>query len=120
MAANSNRGLSDRCSKEAEEATAIKLQSPFLSLCCEVCHANGGDRYFNRGKLDYPNQATSKASKKYVKAMKALKVCFRRRSIYFFASADIRERTSSHPQTISTNNSSICYKRSSCMTPKAG
>ncbi|KAL8880575.1 MAG: hypothetical protein Q9198_002048, partial [Flavoplaca austrocitrina] len=29
--------------------------------------------YFNRGKLDYPNQATSKASKKYVKAMKTLK-----------------------------------------------
>lgn len=82
MAANSNQGLSDRCSKEAEEATAIKLQSPFLSLCCEVCHANGGDRYFNRGKLDYPNQATSKASKKYVKAMKALKVCFPQRSIY--------------------------------------
>lgn len=31
-------------------------------------------RYFNRGKLDYPNHDTSKASKKYVKAMKSLSV----------------------------------------------
>lgn len=32
-------------------------------------------RFFTRGlKLDYPNQETSKASKKYVRAMKALPV----------------------------------------------
>ena len=33
-------------------------------------------RFFARGlKLDYPNQETSKASKKYVRAMKSLPVC---------------------------------------------
>ena len=32
-------------------------------------------RFFTRGlKLDYPNQETSKASKKYVRAMKSLPV----------------------------------------------
>ena len=32
-------------------------------------------RFFTRGlKLDYPNQETSKASKKYVRAMKTLPV----------------------------------------------
>ncbi|KAL9632167.1 MAG: hypothetical protein Q9204_003903 [Flavoplaca sp. TL-2023a] len=36
-------------------------------------NGNQAAKYFNRGKLDYPNQATSKASKKYVKAMKTLK-----------------------------------------------
>ncbi|PGH06094.1 CMGC/CLK protein kinase [Helicocarpus griseus UAMH5409] len=34
--------------------------------------ANSAAKYFNRGKLDYPNQETSKASKKYVRAMKPL------------------------------------------------
>ena len=33
-------------------------------------------RFFTRGlKLDYPNPESSKASRKYVKGMKALKVC---------------------------------------------
>lgn len=32
-------------------------------------------RYFRGSKLDYPNNETSKASKKYVKAMKPLPVC---------------------------------------------
>ncbi|KAL8764844.1 MAG: hypothetical protein Q9209_007855 [Squamulea sp. 1 TL-2023] len=36
-------------------------------------NGNQAAKYFNRGKLDYPNHETSKASKKYVKAMKALK-----------------------------------------------
>ena len=31
-------------------------------------------RYFNRNKLDYPNNETTRASRKYVKAMKALTV----------------------------------------------
>ncbi|KAI4176623.1 MAG: hypothetical protein LQ343_000914 [Gyalolechia ehrenbergii] len=35
-------------------------------------NGNQAAKYFNRGKLDYPNHDTSKASKKYVKAMKPL------------------------------------------------
>lgn len=35
---------------------------------------NSASKFFNRGKLDYPNTETSKASKKYVKAMKHLHV----------------------------------------------
>ncbi|KAL8654438.1 MAG: hypothetical protein Q9210_001506 [Variospora velana] len=35
-------------------------------------NGNQAAKYFNRGKLDYPNHDTSKASKKYVKAMKSL------------------------------------------------
>lgn len=31
-------------------------------------------RYFNRGKLDYPNTDTTRASRKYVRAMKQLSV----------------------------------------------
>ena len=38
-----------------------------LTLCC--------NSFFKGNKLDYPNQDTSKASKKYVKAMKHLSVC---------------------------------------------
>lgn len=36
-------------------------------------HADSG-RYFNRNKLDYPNEETTRASRKYVKAMKQLTV----------------------------------------------
>ncbi|KAL8970985.1 MAG: hypothetical protein Q9183_001270 [Haloplaca sp. 2 TL-2023] len=35
-------------------------------------NSNSASKYFLRGKLDYPNHETSKASKKYVKAMKPL------------------------------------------------
>ncbi|KAL8664250.1 MAG: hypothetical protein Q9202_003200 [Teloschistes flavicans] len=35
-------------------------------------HMNQATKYFNRGKLDYPNNDTAKASKKYVRAMKTL------------------------------------------------
>ncbi|KAL8687349.1 MAG: hypothetical protein Q9218_006455 [Villophora microphyllina] len=35
-------------------------------------HGNQAAKYFNRGKLDYPSNDTSKASKKYVRAMKSL------------------------------------------------
>ncbi|KAJ9616331.1 serine threonine protein kinase CMGC group [Cladophialophora chaetospira] len=35
-------------------------------------NANSAAKFFNRGKLEYPNQETSKASRKYVKAMKHL------------------------------------------------
>ncbi|KAM5475355.1 serine threonine protein kinase CMGC group [Microsporum audouinii] len=34
--------------------------------------ANSAAKYFNRTKLDYPNEETSRASRKYVKAMKQL------------------------------------------------
>ncbi|EFR04247.1 CMGC/CLK protein kinase [Nannizzia gypsea CBS 118893] len=34
--------------------------------------ANSAAKYFNRTKLDYPNEDTSRASRKYVKAMKQL------------------------------------------------
>jgi dual-specificity kinase len=37
-------------------------------------NANPAAKFFNRGKLDYPNNETSKASRKYVKAMKHLNV----------------------------------------------
>ncbi|KIV82778.1 hypothetical protein, variant [Exophiala sideris] len=35
-------------------------------------NANTAAKFFNRGKLEYPNNETSKASRKYVKAMKPL------------------------------------------------
>lgn len=37
-------------------------------------NANSAAKFFVRNKLDYPNNETSKASKKYVKAMKHLHV----------------------------------------------
>lgn len=37
-------------------------------------NANTAAKFFNRGKLEYPNNETSKASRKYVKAMKPLHV----------------------------------------------
>lgn len=36
--------------------------------------SNSAHKFFGKGKLDYPNQETSKASRKYVKAMKHLQV----------------------------------------------
>ncbi|CAL5867051.1 uncharacterized protein PFLUO_LOCUS1263 [Penicillium psychrofluorescens] len=35
-------------------------------------HTNSAAKYFNRSKLDYPNNETTRASRKYVRAMKAL------------------------------------------------
>lgn len=37
--------------------------------------SNSAAKFFNRSKLDYPNNETSKASRKYVKAMRHLSVC---------------------------------------------
>ncbi len=37
-------------------------------------NSNSASKFFTRNKLDYPNNETSKASKKYVKAMKHLSV----------------------------------------------
>ncbi len=52
---------------------AIRLQSKSIATSIsQLIH--WCTRYFNRGKLDYPNHDTSKASKKYVKAMKSLSV----------------------------------------------
>ncbi|KAL8856505.1 MAG: hypothetical protein Q9178_006904 [Gyalolechia marmorata] len=53
-----------------------KLESRLVRQVQQGSRGNNGNqaaKYFNRGKLDYPNHETSKASKKYVKAMKALK-----------------------------------------------
>ncbi|MBA7493568.1 hypothetical protein ES702_04127 [subsurface metagenome] len=36
--------------------------------------SNSAAKFFNRSKLDYPNNETSKASRKYVKAMRHLSV----------------------------------------------
>lgn len=40
-----------------------------------LCVTNARDRYFKRLKLDYPQPDTSKASRRFVKAMKHLEVC---------------------------------------------
>jgi dual-specificity kinase len=37
-------------------------------------NSNSASKFFTRGKLEYPSQETSKASRKYVKAMKHLHV----------------------------------------------
>ena len=38
--------------------------------------SNSAAKFFVRQKLDYPNNETSRASRKYVKAMKRLNVCY--------------------------------------------
>lgn len=52
---------------------------------------NSASKFFNRGKLDYPNQETSKASKKYVKAMKHLHVSSFHTSVLQFLLMRIQE-----------------------------
>jgi dual-specificity kinase len=47
----------------------------FKNSLLEGFYANC-DRYFNRNKLDYPNDETTRPSRKYVKAMKQLHVSF--------------------------------------------
>ena len=69
-----SRSWSGRSRALVETTTATKLprQSSISSM---PPHALIDFRFFTRGlKLDYPNQETSKASKKYVRAMKALHV----------------------------------------------
>ena len=55
-------------------------------------------RFFTRGlKLDYPNQETSKASKKYVRAMKSLPVSHSSR----FVKAMAKQATGGHSRRYS-------------------
>lgn len=54
-----------------------KIDSKLVKSVCSGgrgANANPAAKFFNRGKLDYPNNETSKASRKYVKAMKQLHV----------------------------------------------
>ena len=74
MVAGLSRSWFGKSRALAVTITATKLQR-------ELCfHSRWGAmlilaRFFTRGlKLDYPNQETSKASKKYVRAMKNLPV----------------------------------------------
>ena len=39
-------------------------------------NSTGANKYFKRLKLDYPQQETSRASRRFVKAMKKLEVSF--------------------------------------------
>jgi dual-specificity kinase len=48
-------------------------------------NANSASKFFIRNKLDYPSNDTSKASKKYVKAMKHLHVWLLSDSLFAFA-----------------------------------
>ncbi|EHY56886.1 serine threonine protein kinase CMGC group [Exophiala dermatitidis] len=52
-----------------------KIDAKLVRAVCSGgrgANANPAAKFFNRGKLDYPNSETSKASRKYVKAMKHL------------------------------------------------
>ncbi|RVX71980.1 hypothetical protein B0A52_04578 [Exophiala mesophila] len=52
-----------------------KIDTKLVKQVCQGsrgANANSASKFFNRGKLDYPNNDTSKASRKYVKAMKHL------------------------------------------------
>ncbi|KIW31094.1 uncharacterized protein PV07_02775 [Cladophialophora immunda] len=52
-----------------------KIDAKLVKQVCSGgrgANANSAAKFFNRGKLEYPNNETSKASRKYVKAMKHL------------------------------------------------
>ncbi|KIX07891.1 uncharacterized protein Z518_02545 [Rhinocladiella mackenziei CBS 650.93] len=52
-----------------------KIDQKLVKAVCSGgrgANANSAAKFFNRGKLEYPNNETSKASRKYVKAMKHL------------------------------------------------
>lgn len=54
-----------------------KIDAKIVKQVCSGgrgANANSAAKFFNRGKLEYPNQETSKASRKYVKGMKHLHV----------------------------------------------
>lgn len=62
-----------------------KTKQPSMSLYFAPDHEADLTRYFTRGKLDYPNNETTRASRKYVRAMKQLTVCFFRTLLGCFA-----------------------------------
>jgi hypothetical protein len=65
---------SDRWYRGELEATTIRLQSKFPNVIIALIKADLAPRYFQRSKLDYPNAETTRASRKYVRAMKPLTV----------------------------------------------
>jgi serine/threonine protein kinase len=77
-------------------------------------NANSAAKFFNRGKLEYPNNDTSKASRKYVKAMKHLHVS--RLPLTQTPTTILTFNRNSSPQTHpSTDNSSTSSAKSSSM-----
>lgn len=82
---NLTRSLFGRFRVVVAETMLIKL--PSRSFVNSLLNYNADPfRYFTRGKLDYPNSETTKASKKYVKAMKHLHVSSS--SSYWYSDAD--------------------------------
>lgn len=78
--------------------------------------SNSAAKFFNRSKLDYPNNETSKASRRYVKAMKPLNVS----SKPIFGSATCTHksnRNSSRTTLRSINKCSIYYAKSLSTIP---
>lgn len=60
-----------------EPVCSGKIDTKLIKQVCSGgrgANANSASKFFSRQKLDYPNNETSKASKKYVKAMKHLHV----------------------------------------------
>lgn len=73
MEVRSTPSLSDKSSKEDEVAVKTKRPSKLHRALPSRSDADFF-RYFNRNKLDYPNEETTRQSRKYVKAMKQLSV----------------------------------------------
>lgn len=60
-----------------ESVCGGKIDNKLIKAVCSGgrgANANSSSKFFTRNKLDYPNNDTTKASKKYVKAMKGLHV----------------------------------------------
>ncbi|KAK5051490.1 hypothetical protein LTR84_003142 [Exophiala bonariae] len=58
-----------------EAVCSGKIDNKLVKQVCQGsrgANGNPASKFFNRGKLEYPNNETSKASRKYVKAMKHL------------------------------------------------
>lgn len=62
-----------------EAVCSGKIDNKLVKQVCQGsrgANGNPASKFFNRGKLEYPNNETSKASRKYVKAMKHLNVSY--------------------------------------------
>ena len=60
-----------------ESVCSGKIDTKLIKQVCSTgrgANSNSANKFFSRTKLDYPNNETSKASRKYVKAMKTLPV----------------------------------------------
>lgn len=103
--------------------SAAKYVYRLFSAYKFLFHTNyNSSRYFNRTKLDYPNEDTSRASRKYVKAMKQLHVSLQQVAQVLYSLDDhankLPDRNSFLQQLPLTNNSLTCFAASSSMTPK--